>query len=93
MVEVLSETTQAFDRGVKFDDYAAHGVVEYWIVDPVTESLEQYRLPENGDVYELVIKAMTGQVRSVAVPGFEIPVRAIFDSHLNRSALRAILAG
>ena len=63
------------------------------MVDPVTETLEQYRLPENEDVYELVIKAMTGQVRSVAVPGFEIPVRAIFDSHLNRSALRAILAG
>ncbi|MCL4834801.1 MAG: Uma2 family endonuclease, partial [Caldilineaceae bacterium] len=22
------------DRGVKFDDYAAHGVAEYWIIDP-----------------------------------------------------------
>ena len=93
VVEVLSETTQAVDRGVKFDDYAAHGVVEYWIVDPVTETLEQYRLPENGDVYELVIKAMTGQVRSVAVPGFEIPVRAIFEPQANRSALQTILAG
>ena len=93
VVEVLSETTQAIDRGVKFDDYAAHGVAEYWIVDPVTETLEQYRLPENGDTYELVIKAMTGQVRSVAIPGFEIPVRAIFDPQVNRSALQTILAG
>ena len=93
VVEVLSETTQDIDRGVKFDDYAAHGVSEYWIVDPVTETLEQYRLPENGDTYELVIKAMTGQVRSVAVPGFEIPVRAIFDPQVNRSSLQTILAG
>lgn len=93
VVEVLSETTQAIDRGVKFDDYAAHGVVEYWIVDPVAETLEQYRLPENGDTYELVIKAMTGQVRSVVIPGFEIPVRAIFDPQVNRSTLQAILAG
>ncbi len=93
VVEVLSETTQAIDRGVKFDDYAAHGVSEYWIVDPVTETLEQYQLPENGDTYELVIKAMTGQVRSVAIPGFEIPVRAIFDPQVNRSALQTILAG
>ena len=28
VVEVLSETTQAVDRGVKFDDCAAHGVAE-----------------------------------------------------------------
>ena len=68
-------------------------VVEYWIVDPVTETLEQYRLPEEGDTYELVIKAMTGQVRSVAIPSFEIPVRAIFDPQVNRSALQTILAG
>ena len=67
-------------------------MVEYWIVDPVTETLEQYRLPENEDTYELVIKAMTGQVRSVVIPGFEIPVRAIFDPQVNRSALQAILA-
>ncbi len=35
IVEVLSESTEANDRGIKFEDYAAHGVVEYWIVDPM----------------------------------------------------------
>lgn len=43
-VEVLSKATEANDRGVKFDDYAAHGVAEYWIIDPVAETVEQYRL-------------------------------------------------
>ena len=33
-VEVLSETTEHRDRGVKFEDYEAHGVQEYWIIDP-----------------------------------------------------------
>lgn len=93
VVEVLSETTQAIDRGVKFEDYAAHGVAEYWIVDPLAETLEQYRLPETGDAYELVIKALTGEVRSFAVPGFEIPVRAVFDPAVNRATLKKILAG
>lgn len=93
VVEVLSESTEQHDRGVKFDDYAAHGVQEYWIIDPETETLEQYRLPENGDVYQLVIKAMTGQVDSFAVPGFEIPVRAIFDPAINQQTLQALLAG
>ena len=41
-VEVLSESTAAVDRGIKFEDYAAHGVSEYWIVDPDAETIEQY---------------------------------------------------
>jgi Uma2 family endonuclease len=91
VVEVLSDSTEENDRGIKFDDYAAHGVVEYWIVDPGAETLEQYALQANGR-YELSIKAMTGEVRSSAVPGFTIPVRAIFDEQEQRAALRAIVA-
>ena len=92
IVEVVSESTEQNDRGVKFDDYAAHGVQEYWIIDPEVETLEQYRLPEDDDVYHLVIKAMTGQVQSFAVPGFDIPVRAIFDPAANQEALQTLVA-
>jgi Uma2 family endonuclease len=90
VVEVLSASTAANDRGVKFDDYAAHGVAEYWIIDPDTETIEQYRLV--GDGYELAIKAQTGELRSFAVPGFVIPVRAIFDDAINQATLRQLLA-
>ena len=92
VVEVISESTEQRDRGVKFDDYAAHGVSEYWIIDPDAETLEQYHLAEGDDSYRLVIKAMTGQVRSFAIPGFEIPVRAIFDAEVNQVVLLALLA-
>lgn len=92
VVEVISESTEQRDRGVKFDDYAAHGVSEYWIIDPDAETLEQYHLVEGDDSYRLVIKAMTGQVRSFAIPGFEIPVRAIFDAEVNQVVLQALLA-
>lgn len=44
VVEVLSESTERVARGIKFDDYAAHGVREYWILDPVGRSVEQYLL-------------------------------------------------
>ncbi|MDB6140210.1 MAG: hypothetical protein JWO94_3282 [Verrucomicrobiaceae bacterium] len=76
--EVLSLSTEKRDRGVKFQDYEAHGVREYWIVDPEAEILEQYVLDANGR-YELRMKSSTGQVVSAVVPGFSIPVRAIFD--------------
>jgi Uma2 family endonuclease len=88
-VEVLSASTAAIDRGVKFEDYAAHGVSEYWLIDPDTETVEQYRLA--GDSYALAIKAQTGELRSFAVPGFEIPVRALFDEQINQATLRQLL--
>ena len=76
-VEVLSESTATVDRGIKFEDYAAHGVGEYWIVDPVAETIEQYLLQEG--VYRLAVKVKTGTIASAVVTGFEIPVRAVFD--------------
>lgn len=89
VVEVLSPSTEAIDRGIKFEAYALHGVREYWLIDPEQEFIEQYAL--HGDTYELVIKARTGTISSAAVPGFEIPVRAIFDPAEQLAALRAIL--
>lgn len=87
VVEILSESTEARDRGVKFEDYAAHGVAEYWIVDPEAETVEQYLPGESG--YALKIKAATGTVTSEAIAGLTLPVRAIFDESENLAALRA----
>jgi Uma2 family endonuclease len=90
VVEVLSSSTEANDRGVKFVDYAAHGVAEYWIVDPDAEMIEQYVL--EGEAYQLRVKTNTGTVRSVAVEGFTVPVRAVFDEAEKLAAVREILA-
>ncbi len=90
VVEVLSPSTEANDRGVKFVDYAAHGVTEYWIVDPDAEMIEQYVL--EGEAYQLRVKMDTGTLRSIAVEGFTIPVRAVFDEAEKLAAVREILA-
>ena len=89
-VEVLSESTEATDRGVKFEDYAANGVREYWIVDSDAQVIEQYALA--GDQYELKLKMNSGVLRSEAVPGFEVPVRALFDERENLAAMQRLLA-
>jgi len=90
IVEILSETTEARDRGVKFEDYAAHGVREYWIVDPQDETVEQYLLTDDGE-YRLKLKSGSGDICSVVIPGFAIPVRAVFDPEANRLALVRLL--
>jgi Uma2 family endonuclease len=89
IVEVLSPSTQGRDRGVKFLDYALHGVAEYWIIDTVAETVELYRL--DGQDYPPVDKQSDGLLVSDVVPGFTIPVRAIFDEVVNLEALKEIL--
>lgn len=90
VVEVLSETTEVRDRGVKMEDYAAHGVREYWLVDPVHEFVEQYDL--QGERYVLRAKQMDGTLRSTVIGGFNVPVRAAFDQELNLQVLSQITA-
>jgi Uma2 family endonuclease len=90
VVKILSPSTEERDRGVKYQDYAAHGVAEYWLIDPEAGTLEQYAL--QGDHYDLQTKARTGIVSSVAVPACEIPIRAIFDPAEHMAALQQILA-
>jgi Uma2 family endonuclease len=89
VVEIPSDSTAKNDRGIKFVDYAAHGVGEYWIIDPSAETVEQYRLTDEG--FELVLKVKDGSIESLVIPGFKIPVRAIFDDAENRAALQQLL--
>jgi Uma2 family endonuclease len=72
-VEILSESTKKIDYEVKMADYAAHGVLEYWIIDPDQQSIEQYLLPENESDYILHTK-LSGSIKSLAVKGFEVEV-------------------
>jgi Uma2 family endonuclease len=42
IIEILSPSTHKQDRVAKFDIYEAHGVGEYWIVDPDVQIIEVY---------------------------------------------------
>lgn len=76
VVEILSDSTKGRDRGIKFEDYALHGVEEYWIVDTDNNCIEQYFL--NGKTFKLHIKAFLGVLVSKAVTGFEMIVLDTF---------------
>lgn len=90
----MSKGTAARDRGIKFEDYAAHGVKEYWIVNPRQKTIEQYVLPEEGDTYELLKKVSIGDsIESVVMKGFRIPVSAVFDEDVNRETLKKKISG
>ncbi len=96
IVEVLSPSTEERDRGIKLEDYAAHGVREYWIIDPVAECVEQhvrvepYRPDTPGTYQQLTLKTGDLLITSVVVPGFQVPVRALFDRQANLAALAVL---
>ena len=89
IVEILSPSTAENDRGIKQIDYAAHGVAEYWIIDPGTCFVEQYLLED--DEYRLARKTDSGQIASLVVAGFEIPVQAIFEDAEQWQALQKLM--
>ena len=90
VIEVLSPSTEKQDRETKFQDYAAHGVAEYWIVDPEKEIIEQYYLQNKQ--YELLLKSNNGEIRGIVSDGFVIPVQAVFDQRTNLEFLSKLLA-
>lgn len=76
VVEVLSPSTEARDRGLKLHWYAASGVPHYWILDTNGPTIEERVLGENS--YQLVGMFGTGTVfRPTVFPGLEIPLDEI----------------
>lgn len=88
IVEITSKSTVTRDRGVKFEDYQNHGVGEYCIIDPDRQTLEQYLL-ENGK-YQLRFSGNEGEVECHSIPGFRIPVEAIFSEEAHLRALKGL---
>lgn len=73
-----SSGTERADRREKFEEYAHAGVLEYWIVDPVSRAVEVYVLRDG--VYLLLGKwATDGAARSEILQGFSVPVASLFE--------------
>lgn len=73
LIEV-SDTTLAYDRGLKLSRYAQAGIPEVWIVDLRGEKIEHHTGP-SGDLYRHVDLARRGEtLRSVALTGLEAHV-------------------
>lgn len=77
VVEILSESTEDRDRGVKMRDYAAHGITEYWIIDPKQQTIEQYWL--EGQTYQLHQKVAEGRITARVIEGFVLNVSDLFS--------------
>lgn len=79
VVEILSPSTEALDRGYKKSLYARFGVAEYWIVDPKAQAIEVYALGSAG--YELKGRYGKGdRFTSPLFPGLGLPLDEVFEA-------------
>jgi Uma2 family endonuclease len=77
VIEILSPTTATRDRGIKLKAYARYCVGEYWIVDPIAQVIEVYRL--TAKVFHLAATGAKGNtVETPLLPGFSLAVSSIF---------------
>jgi Uma2 family endonuclease len=93
VVEILSKKTASKDRGIKKQDYAAHGIREYWIIDPVRQNIEQYILLSPKDKAYAPPKTfgLADDIESYVIKGFNIPVQALFDEAVNVETIQDLL--
>jgi Uma2 family endonuclease len=65
---VISKSSRKIDRGRKFVLYAEHGVKEYWIIDPLRNTVEFFENQE-GEWVEIKPDEQ-GRLYSKVLPGF-----------------------
>lgn len=77
VVEVLCPSTALKDKRVKLKRYRLSGVREYWVVDPLNQIVEVYKLSENGFT-EPQVFGKDETVKDGIFEGLEINLQEIF---------------
>lgn len=77
IVEILSKSTAKKDKFIKFNRYQKERVQEYWIVDPIHESIDVYLL-ENGLYQHNGIYFKDDAIPVQLFEGFMIELKNIF---------------
>ena len=77
VVEILSPSTSAMDRGQKKRIYERNGVREYWLVDPESRSVTRY-VAHNESFDEGTLFEETDMLASVVLDGFGAVVGGLF---------------
>jgi Uma2 family endonuclease len=78
IIEILSPSNQSHDLITKLNLYMNYGVNEYWIVNPMLNSVTVYSL-NHAEMYEQFdMKADSGIITSKFLNGFSVELKAIF---------------
>ncbi len=79
LVVEIAESSLAIDLGYKAALYARHGIVEYWVVDVASRSIEIFAAPRD-DGFANRSRATAGRLATIAMPDRPIGLDEIFGS-------------
>ncbi len=74
----ISDSSLAFDQGVKLALYARYGIAEYWVVNVEASRVATYREPTAQGYGRKVEFGTTDTLTTQAFPDFAIPLSDIF---------------
>ena len=78
VVEIASDSTVSYDRTLKLNLYAKHGVKEYWLVTPYPHLVEVLFL--DGDSYRIHgVYTNRDRLISPTLPGLVMDLETVFD--------------
>ncbi len=81
VMEVVSPDDPKRDTEVKRIEYAKAGIAEYWLVNPIDETITVFTLPKHVNVYEVYGVFDKDEIASsVLLEGFTVNVREVFYS-------------
>lgn len=78
IIEIISPSNQAHDLVKKLNLYMQHGVKEYWIVNPLLNTVQIYGLNEEGQYHQVEVFKETGIAHSEILKGFSINLEEMF---------------
>jgi len=80
-IEVISPDSRAKDRGDKYYEYEQAGIREYWLIDPIRNQAEFYRLGRDG-IYSVVAADEDGIFHSSVLEGLWMKVDWLWQEPL-----------
>jgi Uma2 family endonuclease len=80
IVEILGKSNQSHDLITKLNIYMNDVVKEYWIVNPMLDTITVYTLNDDKMYEQHDIKTTTGEITSEFLKGFRLDIELIFNS-------------
>lgn len=76
--EIISPSNQSHDLVTKLNLYMKYGVKEYWIINPLLNTVQIYSLNDKGQYLQKDIVKEKGTVQSDVLNNFKFDVKDIF---------------
>jgi Uma2 family endonuclease len=78
IIEIISPANQSHDLVFKLNLYMQYGVEEYWIVNPILNTVQVYTLEQVDQYRQMDVAKEKGIIHSDVLQGFKVDVEKLF---------------